>query len=77
MVLSINFELKHFFVKFYQRFYQRPEAEIGGVLQKKLFLNTLENSQENTCLGFSGDFIVNFEHISLLSLVLLYVTLNK
>ena len=31
----------------------RSEAVTGGVLKKMLFLNILQYSQENTCIGVS------------------------
>ena len=31
----------------------RPEAATGGVLQEKVFLKILQNSQENTCATVS------------------------
>ena len=46
----------HALTIFSERFSKRsvqPEAATGGVLWKKVFLNILQNSQENTCARVS------------------------
>ena len=42
------------FLSILQHLQKVIEAAIGGILEKKVFLNILENLQKNTCVGVSS-----------------------